>query len=73
LVRTTAAFWRVSPFLLRAQDTHPNLVVAGGQGNAQTGVGEPYFPFREILSLLSGDVEAQWAAGAMTREQARRL
>ncbi|MFN2227429.1 MAG: BTAD domain-containing putative transcriptional regulator, partial [Anaerolineae bacterium] len=63
----------IQEFGRRAQATHPDLVVAGGQGNAHTGVGDPYLPFREILGLLSGDVEAQWAAGAMTRPQARRL
>jgi tetratricopeptide (TPR) repeat protein len=36
-------------------------------------VGDPYLPFREILELLTGDVEARWAAGAITREHARRL
>ncbi|MGD8462335.1 MAG: BTAD domain-containing putative transcriptional regulator [Anaerolineae bacterium] len=60
-------------FARRAQEAHPDLLVAGGQGNAHTGIGDPYLPFREILCLLTGDVEAQWAAGAMTREQARRL
>jgi adenylate cyclase len=60
-------------FSRRAQAAHPDLVVAGGHGNAHTGVGDPYLPFREVLGMLTGDVEAQWAAGAMTREQARRL
>ena len=63
----------IQEFAQRAEVAHPNLVTAGGHGNAHTGVGDPYLPFREILGLLTGDVEAQWAAGAMTREQARRL
>ena len=50
-----------------------NLVVAVGNCNAYTGLGDPYLPFREILELLTGDVEAQWAAGSMTREQAEQL
>ena len=29
--------------------------------------------FRELVELLTGDVEAPWAAGAMSREQACRL
>ncbi|MDH4135985.1 MAG: AAA family ATPase, partial [Anaerolineae bacterium] len=49
------------------------LVVASGNCNAYTGIGDPYLPFREILELLTGDVEARWAAGAMTGEHARRL
>jgi DNA-binding SARP family transcriptional activator/predicted DCC family thiol-disulfide oxidoreductase YuxK len=63
----------IQEFALRAQAAHPDLVIAWGHSNAHTGAGDPYLPFREVLSLLSGDVEAQWAAGAMTGEQARRL
>jgi tetratricopeptide (TPR) repeat protein len=60
-------------FALRAQAAHPDLVVAGGHGNAHTGAGDPYLPFRELLSLLTGDVEAAWAAGVMSGEEASRL
>ena len=60
-------------FARRALAAHADLVVAGGHGNAQTGLGDPYLPFREILDLLTGDVRAQWAAGAMPRDQALRL
>ena len=63
----------IQEFSRRAQDSHPDLVIAVGHCNAHTGVGDPYLPFREILGLLTGDVESQWAAGAMTREQASRL
>jgi DNA-binding SARP family transcriptional activator/predicted ATPase len=49
------------------------LVAATGNCNAYTGIGDPYLPFREALALLTGDVEARWMAGAMTREHARRL
>jgi DNA-binding SARP family transcriptional activator/predicted ATPase len=63
----------VQEFTRRAQDVHANLVVASGNCNAYTGIGDPYLPFRQILELLTGDVEAQWAAGAMTGEHARRL
>jgi predicted ATPase len=79
----------VQEFTRRAQEAHADpstlrqaqdgagsgqaLVVASGNCNAYTGIGDPYLPFREILELLTGDVEAQWAAGAMTGEHARRL
>ena len=63
----------VQEFARRAQDAHPDLVVASGNCNAHTGIGDPYLPFREVLGLLTGDIEARWAAGAMTREYARRL
>ena len=63
----------VQEFTRRAQATHAHLGVASGNCNAYTGIGDPYLPFREILELLIGGVEARWAAGAMTREHARRL
>jgi DNA-binding SARP family transcriptional activator/tetratricopeptide (TPR) repeat protein len=63
----------IQAFVRRAQAAHAEMVVAWGNGNAHTGVGDPYLPFREVLWLLTGDVEARWAAGAMEREQARRL
>jgi DNA-binding SARP family transcriptional activator/predicted ATPase len=63
----------VQEFARRAQEAHLDLIVASGNCNAHTGIGDPYLPLREILALLTGDVEARWAAGAMTREQAVRL
>jgi DNA-binding SARP family transcriptional activator len=63
----------VQEFTRRAQNTRADLVVAGGNCNAYTGIGDPYLPFREILELLTGDVNARWAAGAMAGEHARRL
>jgi predicted ATPase/DNA-binding SARP family transcriptional activator len=63
----------VQEFVRRAQDAHPDLIVTSGNGNAHTGIGDPYLPFREILGMLTGDVEARLAAGTITREHARRL
>ncbi len=63
----------VQQFAWDAQAAYPDLVVVSGNGNAHTGIGDPYLPFREILALLTGDVEARLAAGAMARVQARRL
>jgi DNA-binding SARP family transcriptional activator len=63
----------IHEFTQRAQDAHADLIVASGNCNAHTGIGDPYLPFREVLALLTGDVEARWAAGAITREHARRL
>jgi DNA-binding SARP family transcriptional activator/predicted ATPase len=63
----------VQEFTQRAQEAHADLIAASGNCNAYTGIGDPYLPLREILELLTGDVEARWAAGAMTREHARRL
>jgi DNA-binding SARP family transcriptional activator/predicted ATPase len=63
----------VQEFLRRAQEAHADLVAATGNCNARTGRGDPYLPFREILGLLTGDVEARWAAGALERGHALRL
>jgi DNA-binding SARP family transcriptional activator/predicted ATPase len=63
----------VHEFVRRMQAAHADLIVALGNCNAHTGSGDPYLPFREMMGLLSGDVEAQWAAGALTRDHAFRL
>jgi DNA-binding SARP family transcriptional activator/predicted ATPase len=63
----------IHEFARRAQSRLPNLLVASGKCYAQTGIGDPYLPFREILGVLTGDIDALWAAGAITRDHARRL
>jgi len=63
----------VREFARRAQDAHTDLVVAVGECDAQTGIGDPYLLFREILGQLTGDVDAKLAQGAITNENARRL
>jgi adenylate cyclase len=60
-------------FTQRAQKRHRDLVVAIGQGDAQTGAGDPYLPFRDMLGQLTGDVDAKLAEGAITQENATRL
>ncbi|MEE4193621.1 MAG: BTAD domain-containing putative transcriptional regulator, partial [Anaerolineae bacterium] len=65
--------WLGREFINQALDKHPTLVTAAGFCNAFTGTGDPYLPFREILSQLCGDFEAQLRAGTITRIYARRL
>jgi DNA-binding SARP family transcriptional activator/predicted ATPase len=60
-------------FARLAQKRHAGLVVSSGTCNAYTGIGDPYLPFREILELLTGDVQARWAVGALDADHARRL
>ena len=60
-------------FARRAQKAHSDLILAGGNANAIAGAGDPYLPFREVLSLLTGDVAIQRTGGQMSVEQARRL
>ena len=63
----------INAFTQRTLTAHPDVVVARGHCNAHTGVGDPYLPFREILQLLTGDVEAQRSGGTIGYEAARRL
>lgn len=60
-------------FAERAHQAHPDLVVAMGTCDLHTGVGDPYLPFRDVLAMLTGDVEAAWLAGEISRDQALRL
>lgn len=63
----------LSEFGRLAQEQHENLVIASGMCDAQTGVGDPYLPFREILNLLTGDVESKVKQGIISVENAGRL
>ncbi|MGD8624776.1 MAG: BTAD domain-containing putative transcriptional regulator, partial [Anaerolineae bacterium] len=63
----------LAEFARRAMAAHPRLLVAGGRCNALAGVGDPYLPFREVLGMLTGGVEARWAAGTIRRDHAWRL
>jgi len=63
----------IQEFQRRARQAHPELITASGKCNAQTGIGDPYLPFIELLALLTGDVTARWNAGTISRDQAARL
>ena len=63
----------IHEFSRRAQADHANLIVAIGNCNAQTGQGDPYLPFIEVLQLLSGDVAANLSRNVVDTENARRL
>jgi len=56
-----------------AQEAHLDLLVAGGQCNAQTGPGDPFRPFRDILGILTGDLEIDWTVGMLNRDQALQI
>lgn len=60
-------------FSRRALSTYPDLLVARGNCAAYAGAGDPYLPFRDVMAMLSGEVEARWAAGAISTAHARRL
>jgi DNA-binding SARP family transcriptional activator len=50
-------------FAARASVQTDNLLVASGYCNMQSGLGDPYLPFRQILRLLTGDLGARGAQG----------
>ncbi len=60
-------------FSRQAQERVTDLCVASGSCNAYTGIGDPFSPFREILEMLSGGIEARLAAGAISNKHASRL
>ena len=60
-------------FSRRAQEKYPKLIVASGICTTYTETGDPYLPFREILRMLTADVEGKWTAGSLTRDHALRL
>src|SRR3954451_23340433 len=63
----------VREFARQAQERTPTLVVALGSCNAATGLGDPYLPFREVLALLTGDVDAKLAPQTLSAKNAQRL
>jgi adenylate cyclase len=54
-------------------ENYPSFLVVSGKCNAYTGIGDPYLPFRDLMAMLTGDLEGRWDAGKITREHARRL
>lgn len=63
----------LAEFARRAQETHSNLIVASGYCNAYAGFGDPYLPFRDVLEMLSGDVQPRQCCDVVTPGHARRL
>jgi tetratricopeptide (TPR) repeat protein len=60
-------------FARRAQQQQQELLVAVGSCDAQTGISDPYLPFRELLGMLTGEVDERVANGLTTEENAQRL
>jgi hypothetical protein len=60
-------------FARRAEDRYAELLIAIGDCNSQTGIGDPYLPFREVLSMLAGDIDDRVAQGMTSEENASRL
>lgn len=63
----------IDEFTRQAMSVYGDVLVAGGACSAHSGPGEPYLPLCEIVQLLTGDIEAKRAGGAISPEHARRL
>jgi DNA-binding SARP family transcriptional activator/tetratricopeptide (TPR) repeat protein len=64
--------WLLREFARQAQEAFPALVVAGGTNDFYIGEGVPYQPFREIMRLLTGNLD-QVSTAFLTPVAARRL
>lgn len=60
-------------FVRRAQIQHRELIAATGDCNAQTGAGESFLPFRELLDVLTGGGQASPVTDAAAAENSLRL
>ena len=63
----------IDEFCWRIQQKCSDLVTARGNCNAHTGVGDPYLPFRDVMGMLTGDVEPSLVAGNITSGCAQHL
>ena len=60
-------------FVEQALRAKAELVAAMGECNAQTGIGDPYLPFREALVQLTSGSSTKHTQGAGQAENSRRL
>ncbi len=63
----------VTEFVRRTEEADPTLVAAMGECNAQTGVGDAYLPFRQVLTELSGAQDEKQTAKVIDATNAERL
>ena len=47
----------IQEFALRAMATERDIIVANGRCTALSALGDPLLPFREIVRMLTGDIE----------------
>jgi DNA-binding SARP family transcriptional activator len=63
----------IREFVRRSLERHKNILAILGSCNAQLEIGGPYLPFLEALHMLTGDIQPEWLAGAISKEHVRRL
>ena len=57
----------VEEFIRSRADADPTLITALGECNAQTGSGDPYLPFRQVLTSLTTETEEKKSAAEISR------
>lgn len=63
----------IEAFAARAQAADAQLAIAVGACNAQTGIGDPYLPFLDVLQQLTGNVDSKLEQGVISQQNASRL
>ena len=63
----------VDEFVRRAEEANPDLIAAVGECNAQTGAGDPYLPFRQVLTVLTDAGDPKGTAGRANATNTARL
>jgi tetratricopeptide (TPR) repeat protein/ABC-type transporter Mla MlaB component len=57
----------VEEFIRSREEADPTLITALGECNAQTGSGDPYLPFRQVLTSLTTETEEKKSAAEIAR------
>jgi len=63
----------MAEFARHTQESRTDLVVVEAHCYDQAGSGAPYMPFQDVLRSLTGDMEARWKSGNISRTQVLRL
>lgn len=63
----------INEFAGRAMANSPDLLVISGSCNLYSAAGDPFLPFRQLMAMLTADVESQLRSGLISEDQAQRL
>ncbi|HEX9075889.1 MAG TPA: AAA family ATPase, partial [Anaerolineae bacterium] len=63
----------VTEFVRRSEEADPKVIAAIGECNAQTGAGDAYLPFRQVLTVLSGAQDEKETSKTIDATNAARL
>src|SRR5258706_5712595 len=63
----------VDEFIRTREEADPQLITSVGECNAQTGAGDPYLPFRQVLTSLTTESEEGKTAASPAKANKTRL